>query len=319
VILDADGRVLSMPPIINGELTKLTENTSEIFVEMTGTEKRVVDRAMNILASVFAEKGWKLYRVKIQYPDKTLKTPDYRPVTRVVSMEYINGLLGLNLSPREAVICLEKTGYSARANKGSLSVDVPAYRADILHDIDLVEDVAVGYGYEHFDPEIPLLSTTGSRLAMDYTMGKAKMSVEEKAVKVKNPISEEHTIVRTHLLPGILGAFYLNRHREMPQRIFELGDALKLDSTLETGARIEKKLSAGVISSRANFSEAKSIFTSLLRDLDIGGSVEPVKHPSFIRGRCAGIDGVGYFGEIHPRVISNFNLEYPVAALEILL
>jgi phenylalanyl-tRNA synthetase beta chain len=299
---------------------------------------------MNILASVFAEKGWKLYRVKIQYPDKTLKTPDYRPVTRVVSMEYINGLLGLNLSPREAVICLEKTGYSARANKGSLSVDVPAYRADILHDIDLVEDVAVGYGYEHFDPEIPLLSTTGSRLAMDYTMGKAraamiglgftevvslmlsnesnnnaKMSVEEKAVKVKNPISEEHTIVRTHLLPGILGAFYLNRHREMPQRIFELGDALKLDSTLETGARIEKKLSAGVISSRANFSEAKSIFTSLLRDLDIGGSVEPVKHPSFIRGRCAGIDGVGYFGEIHPRVISNFNLEYPVAALEILL
>lgn len=344
VILDSKGRVLSMPPIINGELTKLTERTTALFVEMTGTDERAVGKAMNILCAAFAEHGWRLSKVNVKYPDRTVETPNMEPQTRRLSVAYANRMLGLTLTPAEIKTCLEKTGYGVETDGDELLIKVPPYRADILHHIDIVEDVAIGYGYGNFRPELPPLSTTGRRLPEDARMRKArsamlglgftevvtlmlsneednyrKMGLSGDAVKIQNPISEEQTIVRTHLLPGLLGVLYLNRHRELPQRIFETGDVLRLDPESETGARRERRLAACIIHHRANFSEAKSIFNALLRDLQIKGKVKAVEHPSFIPGRCAGIEGRGYFGELHPQVLTNFGLEYPAAALEIML
>jgi phenylalanyl-tRNA synthetase beta chain len=344
LILDSQGRVVSMPPIINGELTKLTEDTTEIFVEMTGTDEKSVKKAMNILASAFAENGWTLSKVNIKYPKKTIVTPDLEPERRRLSLRYTNKILGLDLNPEETVAYLEKTGYGAKMGGDNLSILVPAYRTDILHDIDIVEDIAIGYGYENFQPTLPNLSTTGFRLPEDIRSRKARdamlglgftevvtlmlsneevnnlrMGIKDESVKVQNPISEEHTIIRTHVIPSILEVLYLNRHRELPQRIFEVGDILKLDSKQETGAKREKRLAACIIHHKANFSEAKSIFNSIVRDFSIDGVSTPIEHPSFIKGRSAGIKGVGYFGELHPKVLSSFNLEYPVVALEMLL
>jgi phenylalanyl-tRNA synthetase beta chain len=324
--------------------TKLTADTTRIFVEMTGTEEKAVKKAMNILTTAFAEHGWELSQVNVKYPGRRVITPDLEPEKRKLSVTYTNKMLGLNLSSNEVKGCLERTGYGVRTDGDSLEVEVPAYRADILHDIDIVEDVSIGYGYEKFKPELPPLSTTGRRLPEDLVAQKVraalvglgftevvtlmltneednyhKMGLEGEAVTVQNPISEEHTIIRTHLLPSLLGVLYINRHRELPQRIFEVGDVLKLDSSQETGAKREKRLSACVVHHKANFSEAKAIFNAVLRDLNIKGKVKPIKHPSFIPGRCAGIDGVGYFGELHPEVLTNFGLEYPAVGMEIVL
>jgi phenylalanyl-tRNA synthetase beta chain len=349
IILDSKGDVLSMPPIINSELTKLTGDTTQMFVEMTGTDERAVKKAMNILASAFGEHGWKLSRVKlsrvnVRYPDKTLVTPNLKPEWRILSVKYANEMLGIDLSLKDVKKCLERIGYGVKINGNSLSIAVPAYRADILHDIDIVEDVAIGYGYENFIPELPPLPTTGSRLSEAVLSQKVrtamvglgftevvtlmlsnedennrKTGVKEDAVRVKNPISEEHTIIRTHLLPGILGVLCINRHRELPQQIFEVGDVLSLDSKQETGSIAKRRLGAIIIHHKANFSEAKSTFTSLLRDIGMRGKVKPYSHPSFIPGRCAEIEGVGYFGELHPRVLTNFELEYPAVAMELTL
>jgi phenylalanyl-tRNA synthetase beta chain len=344
LILDSQGSVLSMPPIINGELTKLTEDTIEMFVEVTGTDEKAVKKAMNILASAFAENGWTLSKVNVNYPSKIIITPDLKPENRRLSFRYTNKILGLDLNPEETVACLEKTGYGAKVDGDNISILVPAYRADILHDIDIVEDIAIGYGYENFQPKLPNLSTTGFKLPEDVRSRKARdamlglgftevvtlmlsnqevnnvrMGINDDSVKVQNPISGEHTIIRTHLIPSILEVLYLNRHRELPQRIFEVGDILNLDSKQETGSKKEKRLAACIIHHKANFSEAKSIFNSIIRDLNIGEACTPLEHPSFIKGRSAGIKGVGYFGEVHPKVLSSFNLEYPVVALEMLL
>ncbi len=341
IILDSNGNVLSMPPIINGELTKLSEDTTRIFVDMTGTDKKAVSKAMNILASAFAENGWTLESVHVNYPDQKRLTPDLKPHRRRLSIDYTNKILGLRLSPEEVGDCLRRMGYDAVTRQGFLEVDVPAYRPDILHDIDLVEDVSIAYGYMRFTPELPALFATGSILLEEGQDEKARqallglgfteavtlmltnersnnqrMGIKEKAVRVQNPISEDHTIIRTHLIPRLLEVLYINRHRELPQRIFELGDVLRLDSKLETGARREKRLAACSIHHKANFSEAKSVFNSLLRDLDINGKAKALDHPSFIPGRCAGISGTGYFGELHPAVLSSFDLEYPAIAME---
>ncbi|HDY74550.1 MAG TPA: phenylalanine--tRNA ligase subunit beta [Euryarchaeota archaeon] len=344
VILDSKGNVLSMPPIINGELTKLTVDTTDIFVEMTGTDARAVRYAMNILTAAFAEHKWTLSTVTVKYPDKNVITPNLKPIERRLSVDYTNRMLGLNLTPEEVKLCLEKTGYGAVKEGDGLRVSVPAYRSDILHDIDLVEDVAIGYGYDRFETELPALSTTGRRLPAESVVRKARramlglgftevmtlmltneavnnerMCTCDSAVKVQNPISIEHTIIRTHLLPSLLEVLYINRHRELPQRIFEAGDVLKLDPDVETGARSVWRLAGVVVHGKANFSEIKSIFNAVLRDLSIEGKIESFEHPSFIPGRCAQVVGVGYFGELHPQVLTNFGLEYPAVAFEITL
>lgn len=344
VILDSKGEVLSMPPIINGELTKLHTGTTDIFVEMTGTDERAVKKTMNILTAAFGENGWTLEKVNVFIKGRKIVTPDLAPEKRKVSNDYINRLLGLHLTPTETAGYLKKTGYGAHVNGDELDLSVPAWRADILHDIDIVEDAAIGYGYEAMTPILPEIQKTGGLLSSTYQMKKARtamiglgfteavtlmitsekannenMGLKEEAVKVLNPLTEEHSIMRTNLLSSLLEVLRINKHHELPQMLFEVGTVLKLDPQMETGARSEQRLAWTAIHGKANFSEAKAIFKALARDLLLEGSIESRDHPSFIKGRCAGIEGTGIFGELHPRVISAFELEYPVIAMEIRL
>jgi phenylalanyl-tRNA synthetase beta chain len=134
IIVDSTDQVLSMPPIINGELTKLTLDTKEMFVEMTGTDENAVQKAMNILATAFAEQGWRIYQVGVNFPDQVRVTPDLNPIIRRLSIAYTNKMLGLSLSAKELVGCLKKMGYDAEVEGGRLNVSVPSYRNDILHD-----------------------------------------------------------------------------------------------------------------------------------------------------------------------------------------
>lgn len=346
VIFDSRNNVLSMPPIINGELTKLTEASTQLFVEITGTEFVLVSQALNILASAFAERGFEVAQVKVKYPNKTIVTPDFKPALKKLRVDYANQMLGLKLSPKEIAACLKKMGYGVRKQGRTLAIEVPCYRCDIMHEIDLVEDVAIGYGYENFLPLLPALSTTGEKHALEkfcealrsvmlgYGFTEvmslmltnernnfAKLRISGEAVVVKNPISEEHTILRTSLLQSLLQVLQINRRRELPHKIFELGDVLILDENFETGARTVRRLAACSAHSKASFTEIKSLVEGLLRDLGAKKySIEKFEHGSFIPGRCAAVKLNGKllvcFGELHPEVLANFELTYPVAAFE---
>ncbi|MFQ6135724.1 MAG: phenylalanine--tRNA ligase subunit beta [Candidatus Hydrothermarchaeales archaeon] len=346
IILDSKGDVLSMPPIINGELTRVMEETTDFFVEITGTDFTLVSRALNIVATAFAERGWGIRQVEIEYPDKVIKTPDFSPVKRGLGVEYVNRMLGLDLTSSEIASCLEKMGFGVEDGE-NLLVSVPCYRADILHEIDLVEDVAIGYGYQNFEPVLPKLVTTGEKHPMEKYCEKVRSAMigygftevmtlmltneesnfldtktEGEAVEIKNPISEEHTIVRTSLLSSLLEVLKINKHRELPQKIFEIGDVIFLDKDVETGALDKKKLCSCSIHSKASFTEIKSVVEGVLRDLGVKDyQIKRSDHASFIEGRRATIKAsdldVGYFGELHPEVITNFELEYPIIAFEI--
>jgi phenylalanyl-tRNA synthetase beta chain len=348
VILDSRNNVLSLPPIINGELTRVTEATREFFIDVTGTDLRLISQALNILATALAERGFTLREVEVRYPNRTLTTPELSPQVRRLSTRYAERVLGLSLSSEEIKACLERMGYGVRVvSEGELEVLVPCYRCDIFHEIDLVEDVAIGYGYENFPATLPKVLTTGEKLPLEELGEKLRILMlgygftevmnlmltndaenfsrlrrSGEAVRIRNPISEEHTTVRTSLLPSLLRTLRLNKHRELPQRIFELGDVVLLSEGEETGALRRRRLGAAVIHDRASFTEAKALLQALLRDLGVEDyRVEPLEDPAFIPGRCASVvisgERVGVFGEIHPEVLENFELEYPVAALEL--
>ena len=347
IILDSRNNVLSLPPIINGELTRVTESTREFFIDVTGTDLKLISQALNILTTAFVDRGFRVRKVEVRYPGRSLLTPDFSPAVRKLRRSYANRMLGLNLSGEEIKQCLERMGYGVEVKEEELLVKVPCYRCDIFHEIDLVEDVAIGRGYENFPEALPEVFTTGEKLPIEELGEKLRMLMlgygitevmslmltnerenfshlrrRGSAVRIMNPISEEHTMVRTSLLPSLLGVLRLNRHRELPQRIFELGDVVLLDPEAETGAARRRRLGVAIIHAKANFTEARALLQGILRDLGIEGyQVEEKEDPAFIPGRCATVvlDGkeAGVFGEIHPEVLTNFELEYPVTALEL--
>jgi len=343
IIVDVNGDVLSFPPIINGILTTVTESTSNIFLDITGLDLQGCKHAANIIATLLAERGGEIYTVKVEYQDQTLVTPELEPQVHELKTDYVNRMLATNLSSQDLSDCLEKMGYGITdRSSADLEVQVPAYRTDILHPIDLVEDVAIGYGYENFELELPEKMTFGQirelervsdRLrdlmiglnfseVMTLTLSNlndqfVKMEIPESEHSIiKNPKTEDHTILRVSLLPSLLNILRTNKHRELPQKVFEISDVV-----LENSNR--RRLAGAVIHTKANFTEIKSMVESIISGLGLDYELSPKTHGSFIEGRCVSInegsDGeeLGYFGELHPKVITNFDLNYPVTAFEL--
>lgn len=332
VILDVNGNVLSFPPIINGSLTAVKEETKNLFIDVTGTDENAVKNALVIMASSLAERGGRLEAV---FVDSSI-TPDMSPGKMEIDIDYIHQISGMKLSLHDIIDSLEKMGYSAKEEGNKIDVLYPAWRVDILHPIDVVEDIIIGYGYEKVDEMLPTSMTFGSSVNYDkfhetmlglgftevFTLTLSskekefeKMGMEEKeVVEIANPISSFHSIVRQSLIPSLLEILSKNRHNDLPQSIYEVGDVI-LDMK-------QKKMLAGVkIDARAGFTECKSIVEAILRNFGIKMDVEENEHPSFIPGRCASIvvdnKEVGYFGELKPEVITSFELEYPVIAFEL--
>ncbi len=337
IIVDKNDNVLSFPPIINGQLTALKEHTRNIFIDVTGTDLNAVIFALNIISTSLAERGGKLEQVKI-IGDKTMITPDLTPMESEVSLDYVKKILGVE-NAKEMVEALLRMGHDASLKGNKIKVLSPAWRADILHPIDIVEDIAIGYGYERFDERLPSEVTFGSSFSFSrvhHTMiglgfndivtlsisgpekEFSKMERKGEVVEIANPISAEHSIVRSSLIPSLMEILSKNRHNDLPQQIYEVGDVIYMDGDV---ARQLTMLGGVKIDSRANFTECKSIVEAILRNLGYDMEVEEKEDGAFIEGRCASIKvngrEVGYFGEIKPSVILNFGLEYPVIAFEI--
>ncbi|MEM3673314.1 MAG: phenylalanine--tRNA ligase subunit beta [Candidatus Bathyarchaeia archaeon] len=349
LLIDKNGAVLSMPPIINGELTRVSSETRNLFLDVTGTSYEAVEKSLNILATALADMGGTLEKVYVKYPDKIIVSPNLEPEKMTLRIDYANKLLGLKLSEVETIKCLRKCRLDAkRAEKGVLEVSYPAYRIDIMHEADLVEEVAIGYGYYRLKPTIPVATTVGeqhpaNRLAntvrqimvglgylevMNFTLTNERLHYDfmrikpQKPVKLANPVSKEYTLMRQLLLPSLMKNLAENKHESFPQRLFEVSDVAKINLKLET--MCERRLHVAAVSSHstANFTEAKSTVEALLSNLGLKNwQIKAAKHPSFLEGRTATIHvknkQIGFLGEIHPEVLNNFELENPTAAFEI--
>lgn len=349
LLIDSEDNVLSMPPIINGELTKLTADTKNVFVDVTGTDKKAVDHTLNIITTSFAESGAKIKTMDVIYPYETRTLPDLTPKKKVLRVENAQRMIGIDSSRDEIIGMLRRVRLDAEAlNEDEIEVSIPPYRIDVLHEVDIIENVAIGYDFRKIRARLPDVATVASEdphknfenMLREIMIGYGfyevmslmltseeqhyqKMNLEEdERVVVAQPISQDRTMIRKSLLNGLMEFLEDNTHEELPQKIFEVGEVVYLDESAETRTRGVSKLAALVTHSTANFTEIKSLTASLISNLGLQMTVKPLDHPSFIKGRCAEVvtkgDKVkGFFGEVSPLVISNFNLEYPVVAFEL--
>jgi len=346
LLRDAKGQVLSFPPIINGTLTTVTGTTRDLFVDVTGTDEIACRRALAIVAAHFAEDGAKLRAVTIRAGARRVRTPDLSPSRRTLDPARARALLGFDLSPRDMAACLARMGHRASFSRGRLRVESPAWRTDLLHEVDLVEDVAIGHGYREVPETAPRSVTFGAPLASERVGEAAReamlglgysevmtlsltsdresheaLHVLRSRVTLANPITEDHTIVRTSLLPSLLSILRANVRRDLPQQIFEVGDVV---TPVPKGPPENRRMLAAVrIAPRASFTEAKSLAQALLRDLALPWQIRATEHGAFVEGRCGGLfrddEPWGVFGEIHPRTVEAFGLGNPVIALELRL
>ena len=230
VILDARGDVLSFPPIINGRLTTVTCDTKNIFIDVTGMDEVTISGVLNIVTTSIAERGGDIETVTVVRGRKKDITPRLEPGLWKIDIAAANRWLGLELDAEGMIKCLARMGYSGLGTGKKINVHSSPVRMDLIHPNDIIEDIAIGYGYEHFGKVLPRIQTIGSerpieraadlvrQLMVGYGFWEATtltltskedqfshMRVhDEEVVEVLNPVSEDHTCLRIRLMPSLL-------------------------------------------------------------------------------------------------------------------
>ena len=348
LVMDSKNNVLSMPPVINSQYSgKVTEKTRNLFVEVTGTNLEDCKVALNVLVAAVADRGAKIKSVELDYGEEKVVTPDFSPKKIKVKFDEIERLTGMKLTIKEMKELLEKYNYNVKKAKDALEVEYPSYRQDILHPVDVIEDLLIMMGYNSIEPEVPEIATIGSinelelfcedvrnllvgfgaNELLNFTMTNkevqfTKMNLEdEKIVEIANPVSSKWSCLRTWLLPSLMEFFKRNVSYEYPQQIYEVGDYVELNASMETGTFSGKKLAWALADKDSNFTKAKQIMVFVLKAIGVDYEVIEEDLGQFIPGRSArvkvGNQFVGFVGEIHPVVLKNFGVEFPVCSFEL--
>jgi len=352
LLYDSMSNVLSLPPVINSnDLGRITEETRNVLVEVTGTSYETVSNTLNIVTLSLADRGGRIYSALVKYPygdRREVRTPSFRAGVVKTSLGEINGLLGLSLNVHKVTALLRRAGFRVMSTgHSSLTIEVPFYRIDIMHPVDVIEDIAIAFGVNSMEPRWPQLVTIGAispqerfersvkelmvgfgfQEILTYVLSNpeelfSKMNLEAgEVVGIANPRIATYTCLRNWLLPSLMGFLSKNTHVSYPQRIFEVGYCTLPDRSRANRVRDSLKLAFVIIGPGAGFTEVKSILESLLVNLGRSQSPEEVRHPSFIEGRCSKIvvEGkeLGVMGEIHPKVLESFGLGEPAVALEL--
>ena len=347
VFVDNKGIIMSMPPIINSHAVgKIDSTTKDIFIECTGINQNSLKDVLNIVASSLSEIGGKIYSIEcIQQNGKKEIVPDFTPEKMKISLENVNKLLGLDLKEPDVKKLLEKMGYDYFRGV----VSIPAYRTDILHEVDLIEDIAIAYGYENFVPEIPEISTIGQENSRETIKRKiseiflglemlevsshhltneknqfGKMGMQKKDFIKLEESKTDYTILRKDLSHYMLKILSENIDSEYPQKIFEMGKTFSLNEN----EKITESEKLAVAISSGNFTEIKQIIEYFFKMINMEIKIEEPgdlgEIPKyFIEGRVAEIifdsKTLGFIGDIHPRILKKWKIKMPVALGEISL
>jgi phenylalanyl-tRNA synthetase beta chain len=345
VFLDSKGEVLSLPPVINAQRTAVSAATRDVLIDVTGTDLPSVKATIALLATGFAEQGGRIEAVTVHDASGSWTAPDLKPTERVLHVDDVTALLGRAFTGDEAAHCLRRLGHDAEAFDNKVHVRSPAWRFDLFHPVDLIEDVAIGWGYDRFPHDLPKAPHFGGKLPWQGLEDAARAALvgqgwheaktltlsnpraqwghwgqpDGAAVQLLNPVLEDQTVLRTRLVPSLLGVLAGNRHRSLPQSLFEAGYVVAPDGK---GGWPNRLHLAGVqLSAKAGFSDAKGLVQALLRDLRLDATLEAAQMPGYVAGRQGRIvvDGntVGGFGELHPDTLVAFGLSAPCIAFEL--
>ena len=344
LILDANQQTVSFPPIINAAITTVTTKTKNLFVEVTGINKEDSEDMLSVVATILQKAGFTLETVQISGAKNS--SPKFEQKKIKINPTLINQILGLNITTSKIISSLKKSRLDASIKGKEIVCSIPAYRFDIFGPMDLVEEAALGYGIQNLTPtmappqtlgqinsvssQIKLLSQTMVGLGYLESLNSSLTSKRvlydmtnrdtSKIISVLDSKSQEHTILRDTILPGLLENLSRNIHESYPQKMFETGTVFTLDNP------ISEKTNLSSISAHkdANFTEIKSILQSALKTgFGIQIDTKTTSHPSFEEGRCASIivnkKSVGIIGEINSKIIENYKIRVPVVGFEISL
>ncbi|TKS59027.1 MAG: phenylalanine--tRNA ligase subunit beta [Nitrospira sp.] len=356
LLRDAKGQALSFPPIINSrEIGEVRVGDEDLFVEVTGTDLPMVVLTLNILAANLADRGATIEPIETRYPYKTalgksVVTPQDLNKPRTITMETIEQALGQKLGAPKVKKALEVYGYNVSVGKKTVKATPPPYRQDLLHAMDVVEDVAISRGYHEFLPVMPAQFTVGGLSRIEQLSDRARelmvglgfqeiisnilgspeaycdaMGLGEtewgRMVAVDNAMALTFSCLRQWMLPSLLRVEAASSRAFYPHRLFEAGEVAIPDPSHELGSRTSTVLSAVLAHTTAHFSEIHSCLDVLLYHLDRPYTLEPLAHPSFLEGRVGRIVSdrvpLGVIGELHPEVLERWQIGVPVVALEV--
>jgi phenylalanyl-tRNA synthetase beta chain len=355
--------LFSFPPVINGRRTEVSEDSRDLLIEMTGTDQWTVDHMCNIVCYALSARGATVERVDVAYTEdtpgeyagQTLSRPDLSVKTKTVAHERIESIIGVEFDSGTVLDCLERAGLDGEFDEDNetYEVEIPPYRVDVLHPLDVIDDIGRAYGFNDLEPRYPDVSTVGGRhersrledAARDALVGLGfedllnfhmistaenydRLGVESgtevlgggDAVTIREPYSEAYEILRTWALPSLLLVLENNTHREYPQHLSEIGLAAQLDDTENTGVAEHQTVAAVLADTEASYEDARGRLQALAGAFDVELETPPTEHPTFISGRTAEVvldgESAGVIGEIHPEVLVEYDLELPVAAFE---
>lgn len=350
--------LFSFPPVINGRRTEVETDSRDLFIELTGTDQWTIDKMCTIICYALNARGGTIEEVDVEYDDRTLVRPNLDVTTKDVTHERIETLLGIEFTPDEVLELLARSGLSGEAEENedgtvTYEVGIPPYRVDVLHPVDIVDDIGRAYGFNDLSPHYPDVGTVGGRhersqledaarevlvgLGFEDLLNFHMISEEENFERmrvepstdvvgggtpatIKNPYSEDYTMLRTWALPSLMMVLENNTHRAYPQDLAEIGLAAQVDESENTGVA-EHRTVAGVLARHdASYEDAKARLQAVVRNFDVSLETPPTDHPSFITGRTASVviddETVGVIGEIHPEVLVEHDLEVPVTGFE---
>ena len=326
VLIKDEKGVISFPPVINSERTRVTEKTRNLLIEATGTSRETVRKTVNIIATALADRGGKLFQVEIDGETH----PDFTEEKISVDMEKAGKVLGVELDMEVGKACLQKMGIGVEGGHAL----VPPYRADIISFTDIMEDIAIGYGYENLEPTLPQLTTTGKEnrrleplhdamTGMEFLEVKnyfltnpeklGKVGKEKGALAIENSASEEFTHLRTTLISGVMECFATNKMKGLPQKIYECGRIYKEGE--------KEGLCFAFMEDGASLTTLQPFLQTMASWMGKKLDLKPGKDSCFIEGRCAevflGGKKAGVIGSVQPEILKKYGLEYPVAVCEL--
>ncbi len=343
---DSEGPI-ALIPILNSQRTKVTTSTKNMFIDITGLSEYAVNKAAELLAASFTDMGAEVRKIKIMRGDKSVLAPEMEKRYINIPINRAEKEIGVKIGYNNIISLANKMGYEAGMVGNKITFRIPEYRLDIIDAQDVIEDIAIGYGYDYINAMPIAYSQPGNledrtrfnRKLVDIMVGlgffectnsyltneennfdKAGLKREGNAIMLKNSNTETITMMRTWLLPSLLSNLRLSGHESMPQNVFELDMAFSIAG----GKPVESyRLAAISVSPKSNFNEMKAMVEGMLYAAGVDYEISKFDHPAFIGGRCAKLVSngkeVGFFGELHPRTLKNFGIEEAAVALEMQL
>ncbi|MFA7709219.1 MAG: phenylalanine--tRNA ligase subunit beta, partial [archaeon] len=355
VFIDSDGKILSMPPIINSDLTgRVTTSTKEIFIECSGNDIVRLNQVLNILSCLFIDFGGELQSMEVNfgksYDKKQMITPDLTEEKRLITIANVNSLIGINLDIDAICVLLEKMCYKTKKfGKDKIEVTIPVFRIDILHEVDIIDDIARAYGFNNIPLKMPKIFTIGEKLnstikqeniiqilaqcglveVSPLSLSSKKDSFEnfnleftkDKAIELGYSKDKSIDIVSSWFTPKLIRILTNNQHMSYPQKIFCCDKVVIPDNEKDVKSKTILHAAVAIANSKVSFTEVASILVSLGNTLGYKLELQKFDYPFYIKGRSAKIlfdnKDVGHLGEIHPSVLNNFEYNIPVASFEI--